>query len=163
MELLTVIVIIAIIAALLMPVFSGMKQRAAKVACMTNLKSLYVAASACVQASGGIWPQVDNSTMQDDYPKFASDWIETLRPYNITEKNWICPTIQEILHGPDIHKYENRRLDYIPMPFDVNPGTPNRWARHPWFVERGDVHGNGNLVIYTNGTIEEIGNIIPKK
>lgn len=162
LEMLTVVVIIAILAALLFPVYIGMRQRAAKVACMTNLKGLYVAASSYVQSSGGVWPQVDNSTMKDNYPKFASDWIEILRPYNIAEKNWICPTIQELSHGPDIYKYENRRLDYVPMPFDATPGTSSRWSRHPWFVEKGDVHGNGNLVIYTNGTIDEIGNLIPK-
>jgi hypothetical protein len=32
----------------------------------------------------------------------------------------------------------------------------NQWPRQPWFVETGDVHGNGNLVVFTDGSISDL-------
>jgi hypothetical protein len=60
------------------------------------------------------------------------------------------------MHAPDYSKPENAPLDYMPMPFDDKPTTPHQWSRQPWFVEIGDVHGNGNLIIFTDGSISDL-------
>ncbi len=45
----------------------------------------------------------------------------------------------------------------------TRPGmTPHKWPRQPWFIETGDVHGNGNLIIYTDGSIGETNDLVPK-
>ena len=36
------------------------------------------------------------------------------------------------------------------------PRTPFKWPTHPWFVERGDVHGDGQLVIFTNSEVKSL-------
>ena len=68
----------------------------------------------------------------------------------------ICPTIQTLMENPDYTQPENARLDYMPMPFDDKPTTPHQWPRQPWFVETGDVHGNGNLIVFTDGSIRDL-------
>ena len=41
---------------------------------------------------------------------------------------------------------------------DLFPGG----SRQPWFIETGDVHGNGNLIIFTDGSIAETNNVLSK-
>jgi Biotin and Thiamin Synthesis associated domain len=74
--------------------------------------------------------------------------------------SWICPTIQDLMRGPDYSRPENARLDYMPMPFDDKPTTPHQWPRQPWFVETGDVHGNGNLIIFTDGSVSDLKTVV---
>jgi hypothetical protein len=42
------------------------------------------------------------------------------------------------------------------MPFDDKPMTPHQWPRQPWFVENANVHGNGQLIIFTDGSIADL-------
>jgi prepilin-type N-terminal cleavage/methylation domain-containing protein len=157
LEVFVVIVIIAILATLLLPVFSKMRARAQRVQCMANLRSLYVAAESYVQQNGS-WPQIpivsdDSDASEQDY---ANAWIVALTPFGPTQKTWICPTIQELLQNPDLSKPENVRVDYVATSFDDKPPTPHQWAKQPWFAETGDVHGNGNLIIFTDGSISDL-------
>ncbi len=155
----TVIIVIAILAAMLIPVFEQLKSRAERAACMNNLKSLYVAADASLQSQGR-WPQVDPKLIKDDSKEYARQWQEALQPYGIGLKNWICPTVQRVTGNTDYIKPDNLRVDYIATPFDDSPITPRKYPTHPWFVERGDVHGDGNLVVFTNGQIKSLAEIV---
>jgi len=77
LEVFTVVVIIAILAALLLPVFSSLRSRAQRVQCTANLRSLYLAANVYVQQNGS-WPQItisDSDTAEQDY---ANAWIAAL-------------------------------------------------------------------------------------
>jgi len=154
LELLIVLVIIGILATLLIPVISTMKARAQRVQCMANLRSLYVAANLYVQQNGS-WPQIamgDSDSAEQDY---AKAWIAALTPFGATQSTWICPTVQSMIGNPDLSNSENTRLDYFAMPFDDKPTTPYQWPRQPWFLEANDVHGNGNLIIFTDGSISD--------
>jgi hypothetical protein len=42
------------------------------------------------------------------------------------------------------------------MQFDDKPASPHQWPRQPWFAEVGDVHGNGNLIVFTDGSISDL-------
>ncbi len=64
--------------------------------------------------------------------------------------------------GPDYNDPAHARIDYIATPFDDKPFTPHQWPRQPWFIESGDVHGNGNLLIFTDGSISEVNDLIPR-
>jgi prepilin-type N-terminal cleavage/methylation domain-containing protein len=155
LEVFIVIVIIAILATLLIPVLSKMRARAQRVQCMGNLRSLYVAAESYVQQNGS-WPQIPISDSDSAEQDYANAWIAALAPFGPTQKAWICPTIQELLQNPDLSKPENVRVDYVATPFDDKPPTPHRWPKQPWFAETGDVHGNGNLIIFTDGSISDL-------
>ena len=155
LEVFVVIIIIAILATLLLPVFSKMRARAQRVQCMANLRSLYVATESYVQQYGS-WPQIPVSDSDSAEQDYANAWIAALAPFGPTQKTWICPTIQELLQNPDLSKSENVRVDYIATPFDDKPPTPHQWAKQPWFAETGDVHGNGNLIIFTDGSISDL-------
>jgi type II secretory pathway pseudopilin PulG len=155
LEGLVVMVIILILATLLIPVISALRARGQRVQCTANLQTLYVAANLFVQQNNS-WPQIRLGTSNDAQSDYANAWISALAPFGVTRKSWICPTIQTLMENPDYTKPENARLDYMPMQFDDKPTTPHQWPRQPWFVETGDVHGNGNLIAFTDGSIVDL-------
>jgi prepilin-type N-terminal cleavage/methylation domain-containing protein len=161
LEVLIVLVIIAILSVLLLPAVSALRARAQRVQCMANLRSLYVAANLYVQQNGS-WPQIttdDSDSAEDDY---ANAWISALAPFGPTQKTWICPTVQNLLGNPDLSDSANVRVDYGAMSFDDKPTTPYQWSQAPWFAETQDVHGNGNLIIFTDGSIRDLKTVAAK-
>jgi prepilin-type N-terminal cleavage/methylation domain-containing protein len=161
LELMIALVIIGILSVMLLPVYAGMRARAQRVQCIANLHSLYVATDVYLQRNGQ-WPQIRRASSDSSGVAFANSWIDALAPFGITRRSWICPTMQELLHDPDYLQPEHARLDYIPMNFDANALTPHKWPNQPWFIETGDVHGNGNLFIRTDGSVSELKEIVPK-
>lgn len=160
LELLIVLGIVAILVTLSFPVITIFRARAQRVQCTENLRSLYLGAEQFLQQNGS-WPQIPRTaaTASEEY---AKAWINALAPFGPNAKTWICPTIQGLLENPDYLSAGSERIDYMPMPFDDKPSTPHEWPRQPWFVERGDVHGNGNLVIFTDGSVSDLSTILPK-
>ncbi len=160
MELCVTIVVILILATLLVPVMNKMTARAQRVQCMANLRTLYASAEIYIQQNGS-WPQIhlaqDDSDSSDQ--AYARDWVNALKPFGATQKTWICPTIQALLHSPDMSKPENVRVDYYATSFSDKPTAPHQWPRQPWFAEAGDVHGNGNLIIFTDGSINDLNTV----
>jgi prepilin-type N-terminal cleavage/methylation domain-containing protein len=160
LEILIVIGVIAILAALMVPAISAVRARAQRVQCTSNLRNLHIAANLYVQQNGS-WPQIqmpgDSESAQEDYTRA---WIAALAPFGLNQKSWICPTIQNLLQNPDYFQPENARTDYYAMPFDDKPTTPYEWPRQPWFIETADVHGNGNLIIFTDGSVSDLKTVI---
>jgi type II secretory pathway pseudopilin PulG len=159
LELTIVIVVIAVLVAITVPVVSGLRSRAQRVQCSANLRSLYVAAESYLQQNGS-WPQISEDDSDSAEQDYATRWIAALKPFGPTDKTWICPTIQELMQNPDLSKLENTRVDYIAMPFDDKPMTPHQWPRQPWFVETGDVHHHGNLIVFTDGSITDLKTVV---
>lgn len=129
---------------------------------MANLRSLYSAAEMFVQQNGS-WPQIpigDDSDAADQ--AHARNWIQALAPFGPKQQTWVCPTIQNLMGNPDLNKPENVRIDYMATTFDSKPLTPHQWPRQPWFAEVGDVHGNGNLIIFTDGSISDLNTVAGK-
>lgn len=155
-----VLTIVGILATLLLPIYGRLRERAQKAQCIANLRSLYVATDLYIQRNGS-WPQIflKNYTTDEDY---ANAWIAALEPFGITRQTWICPTIQELLHNPSYNHAANARLDYISTGFDDKPTSPHQWPRQPWFIEAASVHGNGNLIIFTDGSTAETNNVLIK-
>jgi prepilin-type N-terminal cleavage/methylation domain-containing protein len=148
------VVVIAILVGLLLVAVQGLRRRAQRLQCATNLKNLGVAANLYVQQYDG-WPQISAGAGTSG-EQFAEAWIAALKPFGPERKTWICPTMQNFLQNPDYTKPENARIDYFATPFDSNPTSPHRWPRQPWFVESGDVHGSGNLILFTDGSISDL-------
>ena len=153
------IVIIAILTVLMIPVISKFRARAQRAQCSANLKNLYIAADLYLQENG-TWPQIARSGPDAAPEEFANAWITALAPFGPTRKTWICPTIENLMENPDYTTAAETRIDYIATPFDDKPATPHRWPRQPWFAERADVHGNGNLIIFTDGSIGDLKSIL---
>lgn len=157
LELMTVIVVIAILATMLMPAMQGVQRRVERINCTSNLKGLFVATESYIQDNGH-WPQIDSALIKGDASdhKYSQAWINALARYGIAQKVWICPTHQRSLQNPDYTKPEKVRIDYLAMPFDTAQFTPHRWPSQPWFVERASAHGSGNLVIFTDGSVQAL-------
>ena len=91
-ELLVVIAIIAILAAILFPVFAQAKDAAKKTACLSNLKNMGTAFALYLGDSDGVYPSCDNDkakitgrppepeTPEADGPP-ERDWTITIQPY----------------------------------------------------------------------------------
>lgn len=157
LEVITCVLVVAILLVMLVPVYSQIVRRMERIKCMANLTSLHGAADLYLQEHR-MWPQVGTKGM--DAKATANAWITTLQPYGLQQINWICPTQQKLMENPDLGDPENTRIDYIATPFDKNPMTPSRWSTQPWFVEGADVHGNGNLLIFPDGHIQELGDFL---
>ena len=156
LEVLIALVIIAILITLLIPAYSATRARAQRAQCTANLRSLYLGANLYVTQNGS-WPQITMVTGSDTARQdFAQAWITALAPFGPTRTTWICPTIQNLLRNPGYDTSANARIDYMPMQFDAKPTTPHQWPRQPWFVETADVHGNGNLIVFTDGSISDL-------
>ena len=153
LEVVTVIVIIAILATMLLPIYSSFTARAEEARCLANLRNLYVAASGYLQADGS-WPQIPAKLIIDDPKTYAKSWVAALAPYGIAHSTWICPTLQHTFGTSmdSLEKTENYRIDFIAAPFDDNPASPRNDPNHPWFIEKAGVHPRGNLLILANGT-----------
>jgi len=162
LEIATAILVIAILVTLLIPALEQVKARLEKISCTNNLRQLYVGAAAYMQEYSQ-WPQVNPALLQQPNNAYDEAWIEDFMPFGIGRGTWICPTIQREIGAPDYTQPANHRADYIAMPFDNKPRTPYQWSAAPWFVERGNVHGNGNLVIESNGAVVELVNAQPPK
>jgi prepilin-type N-terminal cleavage/methylation domain-containing protein len=160
LEIMTVVVIIAIIAVLLMPLVGSMRDRAQRTACASNLRSLHQAASGYIRDNGN-WPQISPVLIMRDHPSYAQQWQDALNRYGGDVKIWICPAIQGKLGNPDyVNIPQNRRVDYIACPFDDKPGTPFLWPKQPWFLEKADIHGSGNLIVFPDGSVKDMEQVL---
>lgn len=160
LELVIVIAIVAILALLAVPFISNMRERAQRVQCAANLKNLAVAANLYLQQNNDVWPQIRPGAAGDASEDYANAWIAALEPFAVTRKTWICPTMQAGLGNPDYSTADNARIDYFATTFDDKPGTSHEWPRQPWFIETGSVHGNGNLIIFTDGSISDLNTVM---
>jgi type II secretory pathway pseudopilin PulG len=154
--------VIAILITMVIPVMQGIRERAEEAGCMTNLRSLHVAAELHVQQQQQ-WPQVNPKLINADSEEYARQWIAALAPYGPAAPNWRCPSIERAMsRGTDKKEIEKDRVDYMATAFDSRQATPRKWARQPWFIERGDVHGRGNLMIFPDGSIAALNDMIQK-
>lgn len=150
------IAIIVILITLLLPFAGSIRAKAQRANCINNLKSLYVAANLYTQEQGH-WPQVNTATYGTQ--AFAQSWSDALSRYGIMPVNWICPTIQSSLGNPDVNKPGAVRVDYIGTPFGLDSQAPYRYTTQPWFIEKGDMHGDGNMIIFASGQIASLAQV----
>jgi len=148
-EILLVVCLVAILMALSFPVLEKIKPFAERVYCTNNLKNLYFAFSG--YATEG-WPQVPKSIKLGSKEE-QSWWLEkTEKELGLNKNSWQCLTIRRQFSSAP----ENDRplIHYLPTPFSKEPNRANKSAQMPWFVEIGNAHGQGNLLVRQNGTVE---------
>ena len=159
LELATAFLIVLILIVLFFPIFSTIQTRVESTRCVANLKNLHVAADMYLQEHR-TWPQIkiSGSSEQDA----AKAWISALQPYGIEAKAWVCPTSQRRLGNPDLGDPVNVRIDYLATPFAPGQQIPFKWTNQPWFAERFDEHGNGNLIIFPDGHVEAMFDVLKR-
>ncbi len=158
LEVIISILIVAIVATMLLPVIGAFQARAERVKCTANLRNLHVAANLYVQEHR-MWPQVAISARMDP-GTVAGLWIDAFQPYGLTQINWICPTIQRTLQSPDLSNPENARIDYAATNFDSKQQSPFLYSTQPWFIESGNMHGDGNLIIFPDGHVSTLNELL---
>jgi prepilin-type N-terminal cleavage/methylation domain-containing protein len=161
LELLTVIVVIAILATMLIPAISNMASRMDRAKCTMNLKAVYLGTEFYLQDRKQ-WPQIDPRLAGKESDEYARLWMAALQPYKVSKESWHCPSVQKVMLGDiqDPAKPRKERIDYFPTTFDDKEITPHRWSGQPWFIERGAVHGEGNLMIFPDGSIKTLDDIM---
>jgi prepilin-type N-terminal cleavage/methylation domain-containing protein/prepilin-type processing-associated H-X9-DG protein len=107
-ELLVVIAIIAILAAILFPVFAQARESARKTGCLSNNKQIGLAAMMYVQDYDEMFPAQRwwGGSIWDGWPLVGSgivgatadNYKDATLPYSKNEQIWICPT--NIPNGP---------------------------------------------------------------
>lgn len=160
LELMTVLVVIAIVATMIFPIVTHMAQRMERSHCTMNLRSLYVGAELYLQDHHQ-WPQIDPSLESAGSNEYDREWIAALAPYKVSKDVWICPSVQKAMEqGTKAGDKLAERIDYSATPFDDKEVTPHLWSGQPWFVERNSIHGEGNLIIFTDGSIRALDEIV---
>jgi prepilin-type N-terminal cleavage/methylation domain-containing protein len=150
-ELLVVIFILGLLFSLILPAAKNFFPKADKVVCISHLRNLWIAFSPCASDPTG-WPQLPKEIKIGSLEE-QRWWIDFSENYlGIDKKNWICPTIARGARGSKKNDTEFL-INYLPTLFDPSPGTPNRWPTMPWFIEVGNMHGEGNLSIRCDGTV----------
>ena len=152
-ELLIVAVVIAILATVLIFGVQGLKRRAERGRCMTNLRALHAAIASYVS---------DNKQWPQEPEEFASSaqrwewWINTFKSYDVPEDTWVCPTYKR-LHSESAYAELDlsERISYLPQMYDAGQFTPYKWANQPWLMEIGDFHGKGAFMIFPDGSLVE--------
>jgi prepilin-type N-terminal cleavage/methylation domain-containing protein/prepilin-type processing-associated H-X9-DG protein len=89
-ELLVVIAIIAILAAILFPVFARAREKARQSSCLSNLKQLATATQMYLQDYDSIFPSQWSTHVQTNVPHNFG--FQLLTPYVRNEQIWVCPS-----------------------------------------------------------------------
>jgi prepilin-type N-terminal cleavage/methylation domain-containing protein len=122
-ELLVVIAVIALLAAILFPAFATARAKARETACLSNMRQHGLAFSMYVQDYDGLYPYAvdpaDRDTPQiwNGFPAFkaqipALPWVhEVLQPYSKSRELFHCPSDQ----GITIEDFTGLELDCLPI------------------------------------------------
>lgn len=127
-ELLVVIAIIAILAAILFPIFAKAKEAAKRAVCLSNFKQIGIAVMAYVDDNKGRYPTAAqgqpppgfNASNFDSTGSMATACLLTFQPYCKEMKIWRCPT--------------GGRRKYHATVYDNPPGVAvgKIWAQVGW-------------------------------
>jgi prepilin-type N-terminal cleavage/methylation domain-containing protein/prepilin-type processing-associated H-X9-DG protein len=120
-ELLVVIAIIAILAAILFPVFGQAREKARSISCMSNLKQLGLASVMYAQDYDEMYVPHCIRDLSDLSKEPSAFWFELLQPYVKNAQVLICPSHRGAVGG---HKWVGS-YGYICDGFTLDPGNVN--------------------------------------
>ena len=105
-ELLVVIAIIAILAAILFPVFAQARAKARQTACLSNLKQIGLATQQYISDYDGVIPPalIYTTTLPTGLPNTGGPsvcWPSLVFPYVKSEDVFVCPSADDGLFTPD--------------------------------------------------------------
>ena len=157
-EVLAVVCIIAVLAALGLAAWQPVIARAEGARCLSHMRSLHTSLAAYVQDVGH-WPQEPESDSADIID--AVWWINEMKPYGTTEEVWLCPTIKRAqLSIPEANRW---KIHYSPAMFGPLPSDPFKFSTQPWLVEISGMHGHGPNICFPDGSIRPLDDLMNKK
>jgi prepilin-type N-terminal cleavage/methylation domain-containing protein/prepilin-type processing-associated H-X9-DG protein len=133
-ELLVVIAIIAILAAILFPVFAQARDKARQTACLSNIKQLGMALITYVQDYDEMLPHHAGDPANFLSPTVVSNWARAIQPYAKSTGIYTCPSAplspsaNPATQGSDRNSYQGNgvvlsrlgtALARIPAPADI--------------------------------------------
>ncbi len=154
------IVIIITLASILIISFEPVRARAEATRCMANLRGLHSGFALYTQEKGR-WPQI-GEVVSKDSELSARFWRSELRPY-VGNKVWECPTYVRHLGENPEERAQAPKLHYAPTQFDGLAFTPYKWPKMPWAIEVGNFHGSGSLVLFPDGSIKSMDEVLGAK
>jgi len=92
-ELLVVIAIIAILAAILFPVFAKAREKARQTTCLSNMKQIGLGVMQYVQDYDETFPYAVRTA--DDSATYIATIVDALNPYTKSDAIWECPSQQK--------------------------------------------------------------------
>ena len=112
-ELLVVIAIIAILAAILFPVFAKAREKARQASCLSNLKQLGLAVNQYVTDYDGVFPQIHTTNLllgrysvsTGAAQGFYLSWEDRVQPYCKNDQLMVCPSASDTSGGSPKHSY----------------------------------------------------------
>jgi len=114
-ELLVVIAIIAILAAILFPVFARAREKARQSSCSSNLKQLGIAFLSYVQDYDEVFPRHCTSAGSSNIC-----WAYLIAPYTKNAQLYVCPSWGgSISYGYNMNSLDIRRLGQIQYPANL--------------------------------------------
>src|SRR5437762_2986730 len=129
-ELLVVIAIIAILAAILFPVFAQAREKARAASCLSNVKQMSLGIMMYAQDNDEFMPYGYAYTWPGQ--KYLEYWQDLIRPYVKSEAVYTCPSGG---HGKNT---------YLRVPGEPNPLIVDYIQNAAWGFEDGDVWGGIN-------------------
>ena len=160
LELVVVVAILAILALLAFPNYKEFLAKSSQARCMGNLRTLHVGLGSYLNDSKDVWPQ---GPSPDEGVPWAKFWLNVLEAQGVPPTTWQCPAINRMLGSPPRDQPTADSVHYMPTMFDDKPGTARRWATQPWLIERADVHGNGALICFTDGSIKPFNRVLAEQ
>jgi hypothetical protein len=157
LEIAAVVAILGILAALFFAVSDRLPMRAEAPKCMANMRSIQVGLAAYLQDKGH-WPQEPVDQLGNNEDAYEDWWIDELKPYGVAEATWMCPTIKRLVTNKSAQG--RPKVHYTPTMFDKHPSTPYRWSTQPWLIEIGNMHGQGALICYPDGSIKPMDEVV---
>lgn len=95
-EVLIVLVIIGILAAVVLPVFARAREAAHTTTCAGNLRQIGLAMRLYVQDNNRFYPPIYDYPVRAEYPNYeCSYWVERIYPYVKSPQIFECPAFEE--------------------------------------------------------------------
>ncbi len=160
-ELLVVIAIIAILAAILFPVFARARERARQTSCLSNLRQIGLAVHMYAQDYRGLVPLANQYPAEPDgsdcpYRQGPPGIVDVLNPYTRNKQLFRCPSDHEMfsVQGTS-YDYGLGMLDSFMPPVMLD----NPWGREPSRTVLAqdydpEWHDAGPNVLYFDGHVQ---------
>lgn len=130
--------------------------RVSRVKCASNMRSLHVSFSSYIQ-DHDMWPPAppNEDAAMDQSEKW---WLKIMSPYVDTPKVWLCPILEKSkLTSPSGAILQ---MHYIPTQFDGTKMGPFRWPKQPWLVEMANAHNDGALILFPDGSVRSLKQVL---
>ena len=132
-ELLVVIAIIALLAAILFPVFARARENARRASCQSNLKQIGLGVLQYTQDYDEFYPHQGNEDIEyyadPSRPEWIKNWIHSTQPYIKSWQVFDCPSASPISSGAT--PIGNSRTNYAMSGVIVRGPSSGQWGSRP--------------------------------